>query len=66
VFRGRIKTWNDRGFGFITPDDGGSAVFVHVSEILGFDPEIGDRVEYDLGLSPRNNKPTAIEVKVIE
>lgn len=31
--QGRLTEWNDeRGFGFITPLDGGRAVFVHVSE----------------------------------
>ncbi|WP_019139987.1 DUF1294 domain-containing protein [Noviherbaspirillum massiliense] len=29
--RGRITSWNDaRGFGFITPDDGGARVFLHI------------------------------------
>jgi len=37
--RGRLTTWNDgRGFGFISPDDGGERVFVHIS---GFERGIG-------------------------
>ncbi|MBF4509052.1 MAG: cold shock domain-containing protein, partial [Aeromicrobium sp.] len=30
---GRLSAWNDeRGFGFIEPDDGGPRVFAHINE----------------------------------
>ena len=33
-YRGRVSTWKeDRGFGFIQPQDGGAEVFFHISDI---------------------------------
>ncbi len=38
---------NIRGFGFITPDDGGIDVFVHKSNLIGEITE-GDKVSYEV------------------
>lgn len=46
---GSITRWNDaRGFGFIAPDEGGPALFVHVSGLQRGTsrPAAGDRVHY--------------------
>ena len=42
----------DKGFGFITPDEGGRDVFVHRSNVSGLGRDeglsVGEPVEYDV------------------
>ena len=56
---------SERGFGFITPEEGGRDVFVHRSNVAGLDRDEGLRegepVEFDVENSPKGL--SAINVK---
>jgi len=54
--RGTVKMWNEsRGFGFITPDDGGTALFVHARQLSGGLDTLRSRAEviFTIGQSQR-------------
>lgn len=62
---GFLRTWHDdRGFGFITPSDGGPELFVHISEFPrdGSRPAIGEMLSFEVG-SGKDGKEQAIHIQ---
>ena len=44
---GTVKFFNDsKGYGFITNDESGQDIFVHVTSLNGLELKEGDKVEY--------------------
>ncbi|MFT6970015.1 MAG: CspA family cold shock protein [Roseivirga sp.] len=61
--QGTVKFFNNaKGFGFITPEDGGKDAFVHQSA-LSEDIREGDKVSYDLEEGEKGLN--AVNVKVL-
>ena len=62
---GQVKWFNDdKGYGFIAPDDRTADIFVHFSGIKGAGRKSlseNDKVEYDVGPG-RDGRPQAINV----
>ena len=61
---GTVKFFSqDKGYGFITPDNGGADVFVHVSALEGGGSlSDGQKVTYELGQDRKTGKSKAENV----
>jgi cold shock protein len=64
---GTVKFFNDqKGFGFIQPDNGGPDVFVHVSAVersgmRGLNE--GQKVSFEVETDRRSGKPAAVNLQ---
>jgi CspA family cold shock protein len=60
-----VKLFNDaKGFGFITPDDGGEDMFAHFSEVKakGFkSPQEGEKVSFEVKQGPKGKQAANIQ-----
>lgn len=60
---GTVKFFNNsKGYGFITPEEGGKDVFVHINGLIDEINE-GDKVSYDVEEGPKGLN--AVNVKVV-
>ena len=63
---GTVKWFNEaKGFGFITPDDGGKDLFAHFSAIQqsGFKTlSEGQKVSYDKTVGPKGDQASNIRI----
>ncbi len=66
--RGKVKWFNTtKGFGFITPDQGGNDVFVHITAVQKAGLQTlneGQAIEYDL--QENRGKLAAAELRLID
>lgn len=66
---GTVKWFNGtKGYGFITPENGGSDVFVHISAVerAGLKSlNDGQKVSFDEEIDPRKGKSAAVNIKAL-
>ncbi len=62
---GVVKWFSDeKGFGFIVPDDGGNDIFVHARAAEGFSLCKGDAIEFDVVLHDGRREAASLRFPV--
>lgn len=63
-FEGTLSSWNDdRGFGFIEPEQGGEATFAHIKAFLPGTgrPTVGMRVLFEVETGPKGKRAKGVQ-----
>ena len=61
--RGTVKFFNvTKGFGFITPEDGGKDVFVHSNDTGGAQLKEGTKVDFEVVQGKKGPQASAVKV----
>ena len=64
---GTVKWFNDqKGYGFIQPDDGGADIFVHISAVEQAGMRSlaeGQKISYDVQEDPKKGKSSAANLQ---
>mgnify|MGYP003625255308 CR=1 FL=1 len=66
IQKGQLKRWNDdKGFGFIKPDNDSSNIFLHISALAGMSrrPIMGDTIFYNI-LVDTDGKKRAFNARI--
>jgi cold shock protein len=67
--QGTVKFFNDqKGFGFIQPDDGGKDVFVHISAVERAGMRVlseGQKIAFDVVADRRTGKSSADNLRAV-
>lgn len=64
---GKLVRWlDDKGYGFISQDNGEQDLFIHISALKGMSrkPVIGDVIHYQVGFDKKSGKTRAINAKI--
>ena len=64
MHQGIVKRFfEDRGFGFITPDGNSSDIFFHAKAMPGVEPQDGMRVSFEVAPDSKSGKSQAVNVR---
>ena len=68
--QGKMRFFNERGFGFVQPDAGGSDIFVHVSDLKRagiLTLTEGDRIEFEAEVDEYSKgRPKATNIRLLD